>query len=122
MTTVTSVAAVPEVAAAAKKRGAPRKRKNPDKPLRAKTGWIIYASRRRQETKALNAKALAEGKTVQKLSMTEETTLFGKEWKLMTKEDKKPFDDEAQKDKERFNTEMAEYNKKKEAGLIEEKD
>jgi len=86
-----------------KKTKAKGKKKDPNAPKRPKSGWIIYSTKVRPEFKKKHADA-SFGELTQKIS---------EKWKTMTADDKKPYEEEAAKDKKRYEAENKAYQAKK---------
>lgn len=76
-----------------------KKVKDPKAPKRSLTAWLIYTNEQRSKFKEENPDK----------STTELTTLMSQEWRNMTDEDKKKYEDLAKVDKERYMKEMEEY-------------
>mgnify|MGYP001183089342 CR=1 FL=1 len=82
-----------------------KKVKDPKAPKRALSAWIIFTTEQRPKYKAENPEK----------SNTELTTLMSQEWRNMTDEDKKKYDDLAIVDKERYMKEKEEYDSNSES-------
>ena len=80
--------------------------KDPNTPKRAKTGFMFYCS---QERPGLIEKQRKKG---EKVVIGDIAKVLGAGWKKLTEKTKKPFDKAAEKDKERYEKEMGEYNEK----------
>lgn len=94
---------IDEPAKPKKVKGAKTKKaaKDPNKPKRAKSAYIYFCSAMRATVKEeLGDEAKA----------TEVTRELGKRWKQLTDEEKQPYQDLADEDKERYAREMAEYS------------
>lgn len=76
-----------------------KKVKNPNAPKRALSAWIIFTNEQRHKFKSENPNS----------STTELTTLMSQEWRNMTDEDKKKYEDLAEVDKQRYMKEKEEY-------------
>ena len=79
--------------------------KDPTKPKRAKSAFLCYCDRWRP---GLIIKAKAAGK----VNIGSIAKSLGKSWKALSAKERKPYDDEAGKDKVRYEHEIAEYNEK----------
>jgi len=75
------------------------KKKDPNQPKRAVTSFMLFASDKRAEVKAANPD-MKVGEVGKKLAQL---------WKDTSIEEKKPWEDKAAKDKERYTQEMAIY-------------
>jgi len=98
----------PKAGAKGKKGGKPKRakkasKKDPNKPKKNMSAYMFYCQERRPQMKKDNPE----------LKFTEITKLISPEWKALSKDDKKKYDDLAAKDKERYQKEMEEYNAKK---------
>merc|ERR1711933_27 len=78
----------------------PRKPKDDKCPKRPLTSYFLYAKDVREATKA-------EFPTK---PITEIAKEISKKWKLLTEEEKRPFEDESKKLKEQYKADMEEYN------------
>ena len=83
-----------------------KKKKDPNAPKGAKTAYMCFC----QETRA---KLLKENPS---MSVPEIGKECGRRWKEISPSQKSKYEEMAVKDKERFKTEMAEYEAEKEAG------
>ena len=81
-----------------KKKG--KKKKDPNAPKRAMTAYFLFANSRRQEIKAENPD----------ISFGDLNKQIGAEFKALSEEERRPWDEKAEKDKERFKSEMADYS------------
>eukprot|EP00456_Euglypha_rotunda_P035166 TRINITY_DN2710_c0_g1_i9.p1 TRINITY_DN2710_c0_g1~~TRINITY_DN2710_c0_g1_i9.p1 ORF type:complete len:178 (-),score=55.68 TRINITY_DN2710_c0_g1_i9:22-555(-) len=72
-----------------------RKKKDPDAPKKALTAWMYYGQERRPKLKAKHPD----------MKQSEILQIMGKEWKELSKDEKKPFDEQAAKDKKRYEKE-----------------
>lgn len=70
-----------------------------EKPKRAKSAYFVFAEQRRSSLKSENPT----------LRMPEVAKLLGKEWRELTAEGKKTYEDLSRKDKERFDKEEQKY-------------
>ena len=80
--------------------------KDPTKPKRGKTGFMFYCDEHRGK---LMKKFTDKG---EKVKIGEIAKKLGASWKKLTEKQKKPYEAKAAKDKERYQTAMAEYNEK----------
>lgn len=80
--------------------------KDPDRPKRAKTAYFQYCDKYRP------ALIEAQRKKGGKVQIGDIAKSLGKSWKNLTAAQKKPFHNAAEKDKERYQNEMSEYNEK----------
>ena len=80
--------------------------KDPSKPKRGKTGFMFYCDEHRGK---LMKKFTDKG---EKVKICEIAKKLGASWKKLTEKQKKPYESKAAKDKERYQTAMAEYNEK----------
>ena len=80
--------------------------KDPSKPKRGKTGLMFYCEEQRGK---LMKKFTDKG---EKVKIGEIAKKLGASWKKLTEKQKKPYESKAAKDKERYQTAMAEYNEK----------
>ncbi|KAF7828162.1 high mobility group B protein 6-like [Senna tora] len=78
-----------------------KKEKDPLKPKHPVSAFILYTNDRR-------AAILAENKTILEVSK-----ITGEEWKNMTEEQKRPYEEIAKKNKEKYVQEMEAYKQKK---------
>ncbi|GAY39257.1 hypothetical protein CUMW_042960 [Citrus unshiu] len=79
----------------------PKKEKDPLKPKHPVTAYFLFSSERR-------AALLADNKNV-----LEVAKITGEEWKNMTEEQKRPYEEIAKKNKEKYNEEMEAYKQMK---------
>lgn len=86
--------------------GKQRKVKDPNAPSRPRSAWIYYYS--------TNSKQFREDHP--DLSQKDITTAMSKDWKKMSDKQKAKYNKLAEKDRERYQTEMAAYNKTKDSG------
>jgi len=99
-----------------RKRAPPKKKKEKDKdaPKRAQSAYILYGRAMqipvREELKA------KDPDIAQKQIMSE----IARRWNKLSKEEKKPYEDEAAKDKVRYEKELAEYRAKKGSDFSDE--
>ena len=92
-----------------------KKKKDPNAPKRATTAFMFYSTKMRPIIK--------EDKP--DIKFTEMGKLIGEKWRELSDDDKKEFEDLAEKDKQRYADEMAKYNDKKQAeedGMEDEAD
>jgi len=80
--------------------------KDPNKPKRGKTGFMFYCDEHRGR---LMKKFTDKG---EKIKIGEIAKSLGASWKKLTEKQKKPYEANAAKDKNRYQTQMAEYNEK----------
>jgi hypothetical protein len=78
-----------------------KKSKDPNKPKRALSAYMFFANEYRETVKEENP-GLSFGEIGKKL---------GETWKAMSDESKKPYNDKAAQDKERYTREMKNYKK-----------
>ena len=76
-----------------------RQKKDPNAPKNAKSAYIFFTMKKRA--------SIASGS-----SPTEIMQKLGKMWSAMSEAEKKPYEDSAKKDKERYEREMAKYKRK----------
>ena len=86
-----------------------KKVRDPDLPKRPNSAYFIFSNEKRP---SLMEKSKKENG---KVAVTDVSKELGKMWKELNAKKKKPFEDKAVKDKERYEKEMAEYNAKKQA-------
>ena len=86
-----------------------KKVKDPDLPKRPNSAYFIFSNEKRP---SLMEKSKKENG---KVAVTDVSKELGKMWKELNAKKKKPFEEKAVKDKERYEKEMAEYNAKKQA-------
>tara|TARA_Y100001935_G_scaffold71012_1_gene59326 strand:+ start:171 stop:593 length:423 start_codon:yes stop_codon:yes gene_type:complete len=86
-----------------------KKVKDKDLPKRPNSAYFIFSNEKRP---SLMEKSKKENG---KVNVTDVSKELGKMWKELNAKKKKPFEDKAAKDKERYEKEMAEYNAKKQA-------
>ena len=79
--------------------------KDPNKPKRAKSAFMFYCDKHRPAL-------IAEQKKSGKVRIGEIAKKLGSSWKKLKDTQKKSFDAQAAKDKERYEKEIAEYNEK----------
>ena len=84
-----------------------KKVKDKDLPKRPNSAYFIFSNEKRP---SLMEKSKKENG---KVNVTDVSKELGKMWKELNAKKKKPFEDKAAKDKERYEKEMAEYNAKK---------
>lgn len=80
--------------------------KDPNKPKRGKTGFMFYCDKHRPK---LMNKFKDKGEKV-KIGVIAKS--LGQSWKKLTPKQKEPYETKAQKDKERYQKEIGEYNEK----------
>lgn len=68
-------------------------------PKKAKNAYMFFANDKREEVKQANPD----------LKMKEVLSKLGEMWREMSAEEKKPYEDKAAEDKERYNKEKEEY-------------
>ena len=92
-----------------KKKGSPAKRKkrDPNAPKAAKTAYQAYSNFKRAELKASRPE----------LTFGELATEISSGWKVLSSDDKKPFEEEASADKVRYKKENDEYEEMKRIAL-----
>lgn len=78
-----------------------KKKKDPSEPKRPTTAFFFYTASIREEVKAKNP-----GKAVGELSK-----IYGQMWADLSEEEKAPFQEKNEKDKERYATEMEAWKK-----------
>jgi len=86
-----------------KKERKPRKKKDPNAPKRPKSAWMYFGEEMRPKIKV-------EHPGVQQKEILQ---LLGEKWKELTDEEKEPYQKKAKKDKNRYETEKANYKPKK---------
>lgn len=76
---------------------APKRQPKPKKtgPKKPKSGFMFFSQERRKTLKE-------EQPTV---SLTDASKIIGAEWKKLTEEDKRPYEEQASKDRERYKKE-----------------
>jgi hypothetical protein len=79
----------------------PSKKKvsDPNKPKKGNTAWIFFTNDMREKVKADNPDA----------KTTDLTKIMSPMWKALSPEEKKPYEDKAKADKERYEKEMENY-------------
>lgn len=87
-------------AASTKKKGKKKKKKDPNAPKGAKTAYILFANSRRGAIKAENPD----------ISFGDLNKQIGAEFKALSAEDKKPWEEKAATDKARYKEEMENYS------------
>lgn len=87
-----------------KKKTKKKKKKDPNAPKRPVNSFLLYSRQVRPKVK--------EDPQYKDLDNTSIGKKVGEMWKALSVEEKKPFVDEAELDKERYNREMKEYNTK----------
>mmetsp|Transcript_33405 Transcript_33405/g.84664 ORF Transcript_33405/g.84664 Transcript_33405/m.84664 type:complete len:126 (-) Transcript_33405:678-1055(-) len=80
-----------------------KKKKDPNAPKKALSAYMFFCADRREKVKADNPE----------FKVTEVTSELGKQWATLSEADKKQFYDKAEKDKERYKKDMANYKPKK---------
>ena len=80
--------------------------KDPNKPKRAKTSFMFYCDKYRP---ALIAEQKKDGG---KVNIGDVAKALGASWKKLKPNKRKPFDDSAAKDKERYEKAIGDYNEK----------
>jgi len=80
-----------------------RQKKDKDAPKRGLSAYILFCNDKRPELR----------KKYPDESITQLASRLGKAWGKLSDSDKKPFNKEAEKDKERYEKEMKKYEKKK---------
>ena len=80
--------------------------KDPNKPKRAKTAFMFYCAQERP--KLIEKEKKKGGKVV----IGDIAKVLGAGWKKLSDSKKKPFNQSAEKDKQRYEKEMSEYNEK----------
>lgn len=83
-----------------------KKLKDPNKPKRAKSSYMYFA----QAFRAKVTKKLSKKSKDGKASMAIVSKELGALWKKLSDKDKKPYQVEANKDRERYKDEMEAYN------------
>jgi len=83
--------------------------KNPNAPKRAKSSYMFYSEKYREKvtTKLKKKNPNYKGSLMGLVSKE-----LGANWKKLTDKEKKPFETQATKDKERYVAEMEEFNEK----------
>ncbi|KAL5552367.1 hypothetical protein UlMin_002543 [Ulmus minor] len=79
-----------------------KKEKDPLKPKQPMSAFFLFTNERRADLVA------------EKKSVTEISKITGEEWKNMSEEQKRPYEEEAKKNKEKYMEEMGVYKQKKE--------
>ncbi|RLV93240.1 Non-histone chromosomal protein 6 [Spathaspora sp. JA1] len=90
------------MAAAAEKRKATRKKKDPDAPKRSLSAYMFFANENRDIVRAENPG----------ISFGQVGKLLGEKWKALSDDEKVPYNNKAETDKKRYEKEKAEYAKK----------
>ena len=80
-----------------------KKEKDPNAPKRATTGFMVFSNEIRPKVKTEHPDA----------KVTDLAKIIGEKWRGMTYAQKKPHNDKAQKDKDRYAREIAAYKAKK---------
>ena len=83
-----------------------KKLKDPNKPKRAKSSYMYFASALREKVTKKLSKKSKDGKA----SMADVSKELGALWKKLSAKDKKPYEKLAEKDRERYKDEMEAYN------------
>ena len=79
--------------------------KDPNKPKRAKSAFMFYCGKHRP-------KLIEDQRKVGKVNIGDIAKTLGAGWKKLKDSQKKPFDAQALKDKERYEKAIGEYNEK----------
>ncbi|KAH7276793.1 hypothetical protein KP509_39G021900 [Ceratopteris richardii] len=87
-----------------------KKKKDPNAPKRALSSFMYFSQAERERLK----------KTNPGLAFMDVARVIGERWKKMTDEEKEPYEAYARRDKNRYATEKAEYNKRA-SGLVGER-
>jgi hypothetical protein len=100
-------ARVPPAAAGKRKKAAKggarkKQKKDPNAPKRPLSGYMIFCSEKRDEVKKADSS----------LTLTGVAKKLGELWRGLSKEEQKPYNDKAAKDKQRYEAEKAAYEKK----------
>lgn len=82
-----------------------KKEKDPNAPKKAKTSYMYFCDDRRAALKADNPKA----------SVGDMSKIMGAEWKELSAEEKKPYEDKAAADKSRYAQEKGAYEEKEDS-------
>jgi hypothetical protein len=85
-----------------------KKKKDLNKPKRAKSSFMFFCQKRRPVLIAKARKENADGK----VRVAEISKKLGKEWNAMSDKKRSPYVEKADADKERYNKAMAVYNDK----------
>ena len=85
--------------------------KDPNKPKRAKTAFMCYCNK-------LRPGLIEKQRKVGKVKIGDIAKSLGKSWKNLSDKDRKPYLNEATKDKVRYEHEIAEYNKNPSLSLL----
>lgn len=80
-----------------------KKKKDPNAPKRPISAYFFFASDVRPQIRKENPN----------LPITEISTLIGQQWRQLTAGDKTEYEEQAEKDKERYDREMAAYHRSK---------
>ena len=83
-----------------------KKLKDPNKPKRAKSSYMYFASAMRDK---VNKKLIKKSKD-SKVSMADVSKELGALWKNLPDKDKNPYEKLAEKDRDRYKDEMDAYN------------
>jgi structure-specific recognition protein 1 len=83
-----------------------KKKKDPNAPKKNKTSYIYFTGSRRDEIKAKNPD----------ISFADLNKQLGAEFKALSAEDKKPWEEMAAADKGRYDKEMADYSAPEDSG------
>jgi len=76
-----------------------RAKKDPNAPKRGLSAYMFFAQDHREQVKADNPN----------ISFGQIGKVLGEQWKNMDEEDRKPYDEKAAKDKERYEAEKSAY-------------
>lgn len=82
--------------------GATKKKKDPNAPKRPLTAYLYFANDKRDGVRAKNPD----------LTLAQVTSLIGQQWRDLSSEDKKPYEEKAVADKKRYESERAAYKEK----------
>lgn len=82
------------------KRRAKKKKKDPNAPKRPTSAYFYYAGDVRPGIREENPD----------MKITQVMSQIGAQWRELTDEDKKPYEEQAAKDRKRYENEMKEYN------------
>lgn len=81
-----------------------KKKKDPNAPKRNQSAYFLFSNQNREKVKK---ELLDQGKEVK---ITDVASALGQRWRGMSDKEKRPFEELAVKDKERYQREMAEWN------------
>ncbi|KAA8910354.1 hypothetical protein TRICI_004152 [Trichomonascus ciferrii] len=83
---------------------APKKKKDPNAPKRSLSAYMFFANEQRDTVRSENPG----------ISFGQVGRVLGERWKALTDEEKRPYEDKAKADKQRYEDEKAAYAASKE--------